>query len=370
MLMNVNSNNNANFNEALSSTYKYNPAIKEDYEKGKPILSVIFSCYHQLNFIKHSLQSIQDQDYQNVELILVDNDAQLDVKEYIHNCYENFTNTALITFEKNQFDWNDVCKEVAVCWNVALIFAKGDYVCHIGHDDLISPNYASSMVNLFLENPECVTAAPMPFSINSAGIVNNPDRLKNLNMRPRYIDGLDVAIDLLEGGPKKLFAAPGEIFVIKRAVMLKHGGYDRIVDISQVLKYAVLGVTGFDSEASLYWRHHDGQLNKQAKLNGAIFYQMTKKGWDQSGIVDLWRQSFDDKTVKLLLAFMKHQIISDVINVLVENIRNKNFNGLVKAGLNILRECPTLLPRAFCVVLFELFSMIFSWTYRRLKFFR
>ncbi len=346
------------FNEAKLSVYKYEPAINERYDKDKPILSIIFTCYYRLDLIKQSLRSVLDQDYQNVELILVDNDAQSEVKEHLINFHKKSFNTALITFKTNQFEWEDVGKEVAVCWNVALLHAKGDYICHLGYDDLISPNYASSMVRLFMENSACVTAAPMPYSMSSVGIINNPDWLRNLNTRPRYIDGLDIAIDLLEGAPKKLFAAPGEIFVIKRDVMLEHGGYDRIVDISQVLKYAVLGVSGFDSEASFYWRHHDGQLNKLAKLNGNIFYKTSQKGWDDSCIIDYWRKHFDERKVKLIVDFKHNWLVFNVLNVLKEHLRGKNFGSLMKAIFNIAIECPTLLLRAFYTVARELFFMI------------
>ncbi|HIF61250.1 MAG TPA: glycosyltransferase family 2 protein, partial [Rhodospirillales bacterium] len=266
------------FSEAKSSVYKYEPVINQKFEKDKPIFSIFICCYYNLDYIRQSIKSVLDQDYTNIELILVDNGAHLDVREYLREFYKNSTNTALVTFEVNQFEWSDTGKGIATCWNVALLHAKGDYISYLGYDDLFSSSYASRMVNLFLENPACVTAAPMPYSINSLGEVDKQSGLRDLNTRDRYTDGMDIAIDLIEGGPKKLFGAPGEIFAIRRDILLKYGGYDRISDISQVLKYAILGVSGFDSEAAVYWRHHDKQLNRQSKSKGAIFYKTSKKG--------------------------------------------------------------------------------------------
>jgi glycosyltransferase involved in cell wall biosynthesis len=355
------------FNEAKSSVYRYESAINEKYIKGKPILTIIFSCYYRLDLIKQSLNSILSQDYQNIELIIVDNAAQLDVKKYLIDFHKNSINASLITFETNQFEWSDVCKEVAVCWNVALLYAKGDYVCHISHDDLISQNYASCMVRLFMENPACVTAAPMPYSINALGEYDKPSVYANFNKRLRYTDGVEIAMDFIQGCPNKLFMAPGEIFVIRRDVLIQYGGFDRIVDISQVLKYAIFGVSGFDPDAALYWRHHDGQLNKQAKLNGDIFYKSSKKGWDDSGIDEIWRQRFDTEKVKLIIDFKHKWLVFNALNVLKELLRGKNFNSLIKAMANIATECPWLIPKGIYVVIAELFSMVSEQIFRNFK---
>ena len=88
-------------------------------------------------------------------------------------------------------------KNVAICWNAALIYSKGEVVSHLGQDDMFSKNYAAKMVNLFKENPNCVTAGPLPVSIDEKGNLNKDcengggDFLIS-NNRPRYIDGKKV----------------------------------------------------------------------------------------------------------------------------------------------------------------------------------
>lgn len=353
--------------EARSSSYEYFPPNRESYETARPILSVIVDCYYKLDLVKQSIQSVINQDYSNVELILVDNGAELDVREYLSEVYFNIKNVSLIQFEENQFSWDDIEKSVAVCWNAALIHSKGDFVCHLSYDDMISSNYATRMVRLFEENPKCATAAPLPYLINAEGEIS-PDRRFNVrNSRGRFTDGCALAFDLIEGSPNKLFASPGEIFVIRRELLLKYGGYDRIIDLSQVLKYAILGSSGFDSEAALFWRHHDGQLNRQAKRNGLIWYASHEKGWVESGIVNLWRNLFDDDKVSKLMAFKKKSLAATPITVVAENMRRLSFIGVATALWNIKKECPVLLPKAAYAAVRELLSVLVGDTLRKLR---
>jgi hypothetical protein len=124
------------------------------------------------------------------------------------------------------------------------------------------------MVALFQGNPECTTAAGLPVSIDIDGKVNE-SHLRDRNMRPKYTPGRTLALDYLSGSGK-MFSSPGTIFTIKRDVLLKAGGYHRSIEFSHVYGIVPFGVTGFDPTALFYWRHHEGQLNKQLSGKGWI----------------------------------------------------------------------------------------------------
>lgn len=342
--------------EAKASTFEYFPANKEVFEPGRPVLSIIIDCYYRRDLVRESIQSVIDQEYPNVELILVNNGAEQDVSDYLLHIHNSIKNVPLIKFTENQFDWNDTIKSVAICWNAALIHAKGDYVSHLSYDDLLSTNYAARMIQLFVDNPDCVTAAPTSVVIDEHGNVTGSSAA--VNTRGRYTDGIKLAMDLIEGSPNKLFAAPGEIFVIKKDLLIKLGGYDRLVDVSQVLKYAIHGVSGFDPRASVIWRKHDGQLNKIAKKRGLIWYSDGQKAWQTSGIVEIWKQRFDAATVQALLAYKKKSSAAGPLSVIRENVSLKNFSGVFSAIINVTRECPSLLPQAFYAIVKQLVLIV------------
>lgn len=351
--------------EATSSQFTYLSPNREAYEPGRPILTIILDCYYRLDLVKQSIQSVLDQDYPNVELLLIDNGAHPDVSEYLRHIHENADNTPLIRFSENQFDWDDTEKAIAICWNAALIHAKGDYVAHLAYDDMISANYATRMVGLFIGDGDCVTAAPMPVSIDETGRINGA--MGNGNTRGRYTDGIALAMEIIGGGPRTLFSAPGEIFAIKREILMRYGGYDRMFDLSQVLKFSILGSSGFDAEAALYWRHHQGQLNKQAKRKGVIWYASMEKAWLASGVVDLWKERFDAGAVKALLAYKEKQIAATPLNVVRENVRLKNLRGVTSALINMARECPALLGEGLYAAAREAVVIVFGKLSRALR---
>jgi glycosyltransferase involved in cell wall biosynthesis len=346
--------------EARESNFTYVPASTANYELGRPIFTVIIDCYYRLDLVRESVRSVLEQDYQNVELILVDNGAQPDVAEYVRQVHDTKPNVPLVTFAENQFSWDDIEKAVAVCWNAALLNARGDFVCHLAYDDKLSSNYVSRMVALFVENPACVTAAPLPVSIDDKG---NPNESFNRamergNTRGRYTDGRLLALDLIAGNPNRLFTASGEILAIRKDVLLEHDGFDRVSDLSQVLKYAVLGDSGFDPGAKLYWRHHSGQLNRVAKRRGTIWYASSAQAWRASGIIELWREIFNADEVRALEAFWDHRLRTAPVLVLRENIGRLDPLAVARSVRNILRECPGILPNAALGAASELLGLV------------
>ena len=134
--------------KALQVSHSYNAPIVEDYESSLPILSIHIDAFYNVEYTKQAVESVLNQTYSNVELILVDNGAHSDVK-YLDIIYKNERNVALICFSENQFSWDDTEKSCAVCYNVALRFAKGKYISHLAYDDMISQDYAEKIISLF-----------------------------------------------------------------------------------------------------------------------------------------------------------------------------------------------------------------------------
>jgi len=348
--------------EAEKSIHKFLPAIHEKYNSSEPIVSVIIDCYYKLDLVKQSIQSILDQDYQNVEIVLVDNGAEENVSKYLYDIYTRYKNIALIKFKENQFSWKDTEVTVVICWNAGLLHAKGEIVGHLNYDDMLSQNCCSRMARLFVENNNCVTAGPLPLSIDFEGNINEEfsERLRINNSRKKYLSGKKLAIDYVTGNPKKYFSAPGGVLFVRKNIILKTGGFDRSIDITQIIKFSIYGDSGFDPEAKLYWRHHEGQLNKIAKKKGVVWCTELQNVVKNEKIVEIWRELFTRNQVQLLNKFIKNSSRQNGSSVALEALRNKEPIVFFTVIKNIIINCPYFLFYALWFSLLEVLKMFYE----------
>ena len=328
--------------EALKVEHTAHPPLNEEYRDGL-ILSVILDCYFGLDYIKQSIQSVLEQDYINVELMLINNGASEEISTYLNEIHANNKNTSLIIFKENQFSWRDIEKSVSVCCNAGLHYSRGDIVTHLSYDDMLSTNYAKKMVKLFEENPNCITASPLPIIINSNGDRILASDFKISNQRPRFSDGKQVALDFISFSPENMFSAPGEVFAIKKSILLKYSGYEQGIDMLQILKYAIHGDIGFDPDAHVFWRHHDSQTNRLASAKGHIDVKNLKRIIKRSDVVNIWKNFFSMSEVLLLEKYLKHVITRKPLSKAQNMISDKNLFGLFLVFFHTLRECPELL---------------------------
>ncbi|MBF0232148.1 MAG: glycosyltransferase [Desulfamplus sp.] len=95
-----------------------------------PLVSVVIITYNQKIFLRECIESILEQDYENIEIVVAD-DASTDgtqemLKEYALQHYNKFN---LVFAEKNQ--------GITQNSNAAFFACKGKYVAMLGGDDLL-----------------------------------------------------------------------------------------------------------------------------------------------------------------------------------------------------------------------------------------
>ncbi|PWK29450.1 glycosyl transferase family 2 [Arcicella aurantiaca] len=107
----------------------------------KIIVTVIALCYNHEKYVLESLQSVVNQGYGNVELIVVDDFSIDKSREKILQFVENNANTRIIFNEKNIGN----CRS----FNQALKIAQGKYIIDLSTDDIMLPNRISEQVKVF-----------------------------------------------------------------------------------------------------------------------------------------------------------------------------------------------------------------------------
>lgn len=108
------------------------------------LVSVICLCFNHEKFVTETLQSVLNQTYNNIELIILDDSSQ---DNSVHKIEKWLTNNPGILFIKNKKNLG-----VTKSFNKALHYAKGDYVIDLAADDLLLPNCIALQLKTFHES--------------------------------------------------------------------------------------------------------------------------------------------------------------------------------------------------------------------------
>ena len=116
-----------------------------------PQISVIVPFYNGEKYLNQCIDSILNQDYENLEIVLV-NDGSKDNTATLLNEYLDKDSRIKVIHQEN--------KGVGTARNMALDCICGDYVCFIDQDDCISKNYISYFYNLIKKNNADISLTP------------------------------------------------------------------------------------------------------------------------------------------------------------------------------------------------------------------
>ena len=113
------------------------------------LVSVFVITYNSSRFVLEALESIKNQTYKHIELIISDDcstDSTVDLcKNWIEKNKERFVNSTIITVSANT--------GVSANCNRAVTAAKGNWLKGIAGDDVLLPNCIQDNVNYILQNP-------------------------------------------------------------------------------------------------------------------------------------------------------------------------------------------------------------------------
>lgn len=112
-----------------------------------PLVTIVIPCYNHAQFVQETIQSVIDQDYENIELIIIDDGSKDNsvevIQEMIPACEKRF-----IRFE---FKYREN-KGVSSTLNEGLKWARGEYVGFCSSDDTLQPKKTSTQVQYFESN--------------------------------------------------------------------------------------------------------------------------------------------------------------------------------------------------------------------------
>jgi len=148
------------------------------------LISVIIPAYNAASRLRPCLESVIAQDYDNIEIIFVDDFSSDDTlriaSEILQSSKRNFT---ILTNERN--------KGVSASRNRGILSAKGKYICFVDADDFVRENFVSSLHETVTQN-DC--------QVSFCGYVDNfcdgrPDvEIISADCEPRVLNGEDIIL--------------------------------------------------------------------------------------------------------------------------------------------------------------------------------
>ncbi|WP_319589881.1 glycosyltransferase family 2 protein [uncultured Draconibacterium sp.] len=111
------------------------------------LVSILLPTYNQQQYLKNSIESALNQDYENIEIIIAD-DASTDHTKEIVSSY--IKNTPKIKYFRNEYNLGRVANYHKALYE----HANGDYVLNLdGDDQLIDNTFISDAVKLLNDKP-------------------------------------------------------------------------------------------------------------------------------------------------------------------------------------------------------------------------
>ncbi len=109
-----------------------------------PLVSIVIPAYNLSRYLAEAIESVLNQDYRNVELIVLDDGSTDDTRRVL----EKYNGRFYWESQKNMGQANTL--------NKGFRMSKGEILSFLSADDILFPNAASTSVNGFLNNPDAV----------------------------------------------------------------------------------------------------------------------------------------------------------------------------------------------------------------------
>ena len=235
-------------------------------------VSIIIPSYNKGKFLEETLLSIFEQDYEHIEIVIVDAESS-DNTDAIINKYRDRIDVYVREPDDGQSD----------AINKGAKLASGDVIGWLNADDLLYPNAITAIADTFLSNPKVGVVYGGGAKVDLTGQV-----IKDIPYRP-----FDVSL------LRKIFFILQPSMYFKKEVFCEVGGLNvdthLAMDWELVLK--MLPMTEFESipDKIAKLRMYDGTKTSGGGWN--TYREIAKIGKEQNGVFDVNFLSFTARNI-------------------------------------------------------------------------
>lgn len=131
--------------------------------ESKPLVSIVIPVHNGQKYIREALDSCLEQDYPNIEIVVVDDKSTDDTLNILREYESKDSKVNVIPVEKQDGLGNVL--------NIGIRASKGPYIARMDADDVMCPSRISKQVEYLQGNPECVAVGGQIDIIDGEGEV-------------------------------------------------------------------------------------------------------------------------------------------------------------------------------------------------------
>ena len=208
-------------------------------------VSAIMPVYNRERYLAAAIESVLNQTYKNIELIIVD-DGSSDLSLSIAQKYSNmYPDKIRVLAQSNQGPSN--------ARNNAIKCAEGEIIAFIDSDDLWSPDKIELQIEKFREHPNAGFIYSGYYTVNDTGDFLR-ECLPDKTMEGFLYDKLWTLENNISGGT----------ILVAKNKLLESGGFDEDLkgaeNLDLRMRLSILGEVFFVNKCLYHYRKHDSNL--------------------------------------------------------------------------------------------------------------
>jgi glycosyltransferase involved in cell wall biosynthesis len=215
--------------------------------RDRPLVSAIIATYNRAHVVGEAIESILQQTYKNLEVIVVDDGSTDCTKDKL----KEYGDRIRIVYQENSGP--------AAAWNSGIKASQGEIVAFLGSDDIWLPTFVQRHVSLLRRAGEsvpcCIANCWLKFGNGKQSM-----SFDNALLHPDPEEGVWLNV------PEVLitrFVVFGQAVTVRRSAIEKVGGFDDTLryleDYDMALRLSLLGPWGFIREPLVVWRQGTSQ---------------------------------------------------------------------------------------------------------------
>ena len=248
----------------LSSAQSTNSSSRNITHSAEPLVSVVIPCYNCGKYIEECVESVINQSYPNIEIIIVNDKSTDNSEQKIEELKKKYPDKIkVITNEKNQ--------ERSESRNKGIAVAKGEFICFLDADDKWDNSKILTQVNQMITDPA------LAFCGTGKKKIDSSSNALNEKVSPYIAYSGEIFFHLLEHNSS---FCKGSIMV-RKSIVDKVGGFNtRTIpseDYEYWLKVAQEGRYLHIPEKLTSYRVHEEQSTHRKNINLKKYIKLHKQ---------------------------------------------------------------------------------------------